>query len=173
MVTIRDARSGDAVRLAEIQARSWQAAYRGLLSEEFLDGLGPTSRLGFWTARLARVPPRWSVLVSQLGEHVTGFVTIGRCQDDDRVTREEGELYAMYLDPDRWGHGHGRELLRAAESRFHEEEYSDASLWVFRDNLRARRFYEIGGWEADGAQRRMVIGSDAVMAVRYAKVLST
>lgn len=171
MVAIRDARSEDAVRLAEIHASSWQATYRGLLSEGFLDALDATSRLDFWTARLARVPPRWAVLVSQVGEYVTGFATIGRCQDDDRVRREAGELYAMYLDPGRWGHGDGRGLLLAAEARFREEEYSDASLWVLRDNVRARRFYEMGGWEADGAHQRMVIGSDAVTALRYEKRL--
>jgi hypothetical protein len=29
--------------------------------------------------------------------------------------------------------------------------YSQATLWVLRGNVRARRFYEIGGWAADGA----------------------
>lgn len=167
MVTIRDARSEDAVRLAEIHTSSWQAAYRGVLSAEFLGALDATSRLDFWTARLARVPPRWAVLVSQVGESVTGFATIGQCQDDDRLTREAGELYAMYIDPVRWGHGDGRGLLLAVEDRFREEEYSDATLWVLRDNVRARRFYKMGGWEADGAKKRMVIGNDAVAAVRY------
>jgi ribosomal protein S18 acetylase RimI-like enzyme len=169
MITIRDARPGDAVRLAEIHALSWQTAYRGLLSDEFLDTLGPTSRLDFWTARLARVPPRWAVLVSQVEEEVTGFVTIGHCQDDDRNKPGSGELYAMYLVPEYWGRGHGRKLLLAAEVRFGEYDYADASLWVLRDNRRARRFYELGRWTVDGAEQRMVIGADAVVAVRYVR----
>ena len=171
MVAIRDARPGDAARLAEIHASSWQVAYRGVLSHEFLDTLSPTGRLDFWTTRLARIPPGWAVLVSKEENGITGFVTIGHCEDDDRFGSEAGELYAMYLAPEWWGRGHGRDLLVAAEARFREYHYTDASLWVLRDNRRARRFYEIGGWTADGARKRMVIGSEAVTAVRYVKVL--
>ena len=171
MATIRDARPADAARLAEIHAIAWQAAYRGVLTDAFLDGLTATSRLEFWNLRLARIPPRWSVLLTEVGQEVTGFVTIGQCQDGDRSYPESGELYAMYLDPAWWGAGQGRELLLAAEDRFVSDAYADASLWVLRDNHRARRFYELGGWQADGNEQRMVIGSDAVTAVRYGKSL--
>jgi len=167
MTYIRDAGPADAARLAEIHALSWKVAYRGLLSSAFLDGLDANSRLDWWIARLARIPPRWSVLVAERQGRVTGFVTIGHCDDNDRSTLEAGELYAMYVDPDHWGAGFGRDLLLSAEDRFRTDGYTDASLWVFADNQRARRFYEIGGWRADDAEKRMVIGSDAVTAVRY------
>ncbi|MDH5614925.1 MAG: GNAT family N-acetyltransferase, partial [Acidimicrobiia bacterium] len=100
-----------------------------------------------------------------------GFVTIGHCDDDDRRVPEAGELYAMYVEPDHWDGGFGRCLLLGAEDRFRASGYENASLWVLRDNQRARRFYEIGGWRTDGAQKRMVIGSDAVTAVRYVRDL--
>jgi GNAT superfamily N-acetyltransferase len=173
MLMIRDARPADAARLSEIHALAWQAAYRGMLSDDFLDDLAPTSRLDFWESRLIRVPPRWAVLVSENQDHLTGFATIGRCRDGDRNGPEDGELYAMYLAPEFWGLGHGRDLLLAVEARFREYLYSHVNLWVLRDNERARRFYEMGGWNANGAEQQMVIGTDAVTAVRYSKVLST
>ncbi len=77
----------------------------------------------------------------------------------------------MYVDPERWGRGLGRDLLLAAEDRFLADEYHDASLWVLRENLRARHFYERGGWFVDGAEQRMVIGTQAMMAVRYLRAL--
>jgi GNAT superfamily N-acetyltransferase len=77
----------------------------------------------------------------------------------------------MYVDPDRWGLGFGRALLFSAEDRFRADAYRDASLWVLRDNQRARRFYERGGWHNDLAEQRLVIGSDAVTAVRYLRYL--
>jgi len=169
MARIRDARPPDAARLAEIHVVSWQVAYRGVLADEFLDRLTSTTRLDWWTSRLARIPPRWAVLVTEDEGHVTGFVSIGHCADDDRSHSEAGELYAMYVDPLHWGLGFGRHLLVGAEERFRADAYTDASLWVLRDNQRARRFYELGGWRADGVEQRMVIGSDAVTAVRYLK----
>jgi ribosomal protein S18 acetylase RimI-like enzyme len=171
MALIRDAVAADAPRLAEIHAVAWRAAYRGLLSNEYLAGLTPTTRLDWWNSRLARVPPRWAILVAEDEGEVVGFVTIGHCDDDDRRPPFAGELYAMYVDPDRWGLGFGRELLFSAEDRFRADAYRDASLWVLRDNQRARRFYERGGWHPDLAEQRLVIGADAVTAVRYLRDL--
>ena len=164
---VRDARPADAVRLAEIEASSWQSAYRGVLSDAFLDGLTPTSRLDWWTARLARVPPRWAILVVEHQDRVAGFVTMGHCDDDDRRVPDAGELFAMYVDPADWGRGCGRKLLVDAEARFRRAAYRNASLWVLEGNLRARRFYRAGGWYPDGALKRMVIGAEAVTASRY------
>lgn len=168
---IRDAGPADAERLAEIHAISWKAAYRGLLGDAFLDELTPTSRLDWWISRLSRVPPRWAVLVVVDEVAVAGFVTIGHCDDDDRRVPAAGELFAMYLDPVCWGRGFGRTLLLAAEARLRADAYDDVSLWVLAENVRARRFYELGGWRADGSRRRMLIGSDAVTAVRYIRDL--
>ena len=171
MTWVRDARPADAARLAEIHAVAWQTVYRGVLADAYLDGLTPTARLDWWNSRLARVPARWAVLVSEDEKELTGFVTIGHCQDDDRSEPDAGELYAMYVDPGRWDRGIGRSLLLAAEDRFRTDAYANASLWVLRDNQRARRFYELGGWETDGAHKRMIIGSDGVTAVRYLREL--
>ena len=171
MGIIRDALPTDAARLAEIRTVSWQAAYQGLLADTFLAGLTIDARLDWWNARLARVPPRWAVLVAQDLQSVTGYATTGHCQDPDRNRTESGELYAVYVDPRYWGFGFGRQLLTGAEDRLRADGFSDASLWVFRDNQRARRFYELAGWGTDGAEKRMVIGSDAVTAVRYVRDL--
>jgi ribosomal protein S18 acetylase RimI-like enzyme len=171
MTHIRDAVPADVPRLAEIHVVSWQAAYRGVLSDAFLDGLTPSSRLAWWKSRLARVPTRWAVLVTLDGGTVTGFVSIGHCQDDDRRSSTAGEVYAMYVDPRYWGRGFGRDLLLGAEDRFRAEAYTDTSLWVLRDNQRARRFYELGGWQQGSRHKRMVIGLDAVTTVRYVRDL--
>ena len=168
---IRDARPADAVRLAAIHAVSWQAAYRGVLSDAFLDGLTPTTRLDWWKSRLARVPPRWAVLVVEGRRGVVGFATTGHCRDEDRRFEDAGELYAMYVEPDSWNLGYGRDLLEGAEDRLRADGYRTATLWVLRDNLRGRRFYETGSWQVDGAEQRLIIGSDAVTAVRYVREL--
>jgi GNAT superfamily N-acetyltransferase len=43
-VKVRQARDGDVPSIAEIHVRSWRAAYRGILSDELLDGLSVSER---------------------------------------------------------------------------------------------------------------------------------
>jgi ribosomal protein S18 acetylase RimI-like enzyme len=45
-VTLRDARRGDELAVAEVHVRSWQEAYRELMPAEFLAGLDPRDRAG-------------------------------------------------------------------------------------------------------------------------------
>jgi hypothetical protein len=40
-------------------------------------------------------------------------------------------------------------------------------LWVLAGNARARRFYEIAGWVADGAERTSEVFGATVSEVRY------
>jgi hypothetical protein len=43
-----------------------------------------------------------------------------------------------------------------------------AVLWVLEGNARARRFYERGGWAADGTTRDEPMGGEMTHQLRYA-----
>jgi hypothetical protein len=43
---LRRAEPGDAMDVARVHVRSWQAGYRGLLPDAYLDGLRPEERAG-------------------------------------------------------------------------------------------------------------------------------
>ncbi|MER6578988.1 hypothetical protein [Nonomuraea sp. NPDC001023] len=55
---IRKATPADAQAIAEIHVRSWQAAYRGLLPQDHLDGLDPAARRPGWERLLAATGAR-------------------------------------------------------------------------------------------------------------------
>ncbi len=172
MAQVRTAVPDDAAALAAVHVRSWQAAYRGVLSDTFLDSLTPETRLDWWRGRLARVPPRWDVLVAEEEGEVVGFASTGTTDDADRRDPTWGELYALYVEPGRWGRGVGQNLLEASETRLRKAGFTDALLWVVAENERARRFYEAGGWEEDGTSKIMFIGTEGVRVVRYTKVVA-
>jgi hypothetical protein len=48
VMDIRTARMQDVPEIAAVHVRSWQAAYRGLLPQAYLDGLDPGQRTGQW-----------------------------------------------------------------------------------------------------------------------------
>ena len=74
------------------------------------------------------------------------------------------ELVALHTLPESWGTGLGHrlltELLRQTEGR-------GLSLWVFKENDRARRFYEKHGFFTDGTER--VSEFDGATELRYVR----
>ena len=53
VMDIRPTRMEDIPEIAGVHVRSWQAAYRGLLPQGYLDGLDPSQRIGQWEESLS------------------------------------------------------------------------------------------------------------------------
>ena len=149
---IRAARVADASQIAVVHVRSWQGAYRGLLPQAYLDGLDPAQRVGRWERSLAEANDgRNGVLVADASATLLGFAGYAPTRDGDVDPARVGEIDAIYLLPSVWGKGLGRRLMGAALTRLAEAQFDQVTLWVLDSNVRARRFYEAGGWLADGA----------------------
>lgn len=130
--------------------RSWQAGYRGLVPQDYLDGLDPAARVDARRRSLQESDlPRSGTLVADDGR-VVGFAHIGPARDEEAAD-DVGEIWAIYLSPDAWGRGYGRELLSAALGQLARAGYRQVTLWVLDTNARARRFYEAAGFRSDGA----------------------
>lgn len=148
MAEVRDAVPEDAYAIATVHVASWRVAYRGLLPDAVLDGLSVPDRARIWAERLAALPPRCAGLLVVDGPTVLGFTFSGPARDDDDPAA--AELYAIYLDPDSWGRGHGSLLHAGTLDRLHAGGFTHACLWVLEANERALRFYHRHGWAASG-----------------------
>lgn len=167
-MTVRRAEPADAAAIAAVHVRSWQGAYRGLLPQEFLDGLSVERRVDGWEHRLADLDwPRSGTLVATDADEVVGFVDIAPTRDDDSDPDAVAELIAIYVLPGAFGTGVGRELMRAALTAMRDAGYGEATLWVLANNDRAIGFYEVGGWRPDGARKDDQIGGVSVTEARY------
>lgn len=170
VMSIRPARMQDVPEIAGVHVRSWQAAYQGLLPQAYLDGLDPAQRIGQWEQSLSAAD--WSdrgTLVADAGGPLSGFVSYGPARDDD--SGRAGEIYAIYLVPAAWDQGIGRQLMTTALACLGEAGFDQVILWVLDSNARARRFYEAGGWLADGAAKRDDSFGVPMTEVRYRRSL--
>ena len=161
---IRPARPEDARALAEVHAVTWEEAYRGLVPDEIIDRRDVDEREARWHEILAG-----NVSVTHVAEAegvVVGFVSVGPTRETDRLAW--GELQAIYLRAAHWGTGIASELMRAGEQELRDLGYSHATLWVLRDNPRARSFYEKHDWRVDGSEKEYVPG---IVEVRYEREL--
>ena len=109
--------------------------------------------------------------MADAGGRLSGFVSYGPARDDDADSRRAGEIYAIYLVPAAWDEGIGRQLMAAALDRLGEAGFDQVNLWVLDSNARARRFYEAGGWIADGAAKRDDSFGVPMTEVRYRRSL--
>ena len=149
---VRQAAAGDAMAIAVVHVRSWQAAYRGLMPQDYLDGLDPVRRRAQWDRLLADGGwPRAGVLVAEIDGQIAGFTALSPARDESEDRAQVAEIAAIYLAPEAWGTGVGRQLMGAALEALALAGYSQVILWVLDSNVRARRFYAAGGWQPDGA----------------------
>jgi ribosomal protein S18 acetylase RimI-like enzyme len=163
---IREAEPRDARAIAEVHVRSWRAAYRGQLTDEFLDGMTVEERLEQHRRGLEEAREDWRTWVAEDVGRIAGFAVTGPSEDAD-ATERTGEVYAIYLDPDRVGTGLGRELFERAVGDLRDRGFESATLWVLQTNERARRFYEVAGWATDGASSSERVDCEMRPTVRY------
>lgn len=129
VMDIRAARMEDVPQIAAVHVRSWQAAYRGLLPQAYLDGLDPGQRIGQWKRIVSAAEgSHGGTLVADAGGRLSGFVSYGPARDDDADSRQAGEIYAIYLVPAAWDEGIGRQLMAAALGHLGEAGFDQVIL---------------------------------------------
>ena len=164
---LRPATPDDAAAIARVHVESWQGAYAHVFPPERLAELSTDGRARWWRSQLADLPERTRVVVDVDAAEAAGFASVGPSRDADTDPARVGELYSIYVLPERWGSGVGRRLIGAAHGALDELGFQEAILWVLEDNPRARRFYEAAGWSLDGATKEDVFLGVRVTEVRY------
>lgn len=168
---IRPATVEDADSIGVVHVRAWQAAYRGVMPDTYLNSLRAEDRADMWRRWFESAQLHRHLLVVTVADIVTGFAVVGR-ENGSNDEGSVGELYAINLDPDWWGGGLGRSLLRAATDALRIDGYGAAVLWVVPQNLRARALYKSEGWTEDDVVRNEEVLGVIVSEVRYRRHLT-
>ncbi len=155
---VRPAVAGDSALLADIHVASWQAAYRGVFPDDYLDGLDRGARARWFRKAMGE---NRSIFVAP-DDRPAGFCWVGASPEEGW-----GEVFSIYVQPDQWGMGRGRDLLRAGEEELASQGFKKAYLWVLDSNRRARSFYERQGWALAKRIRLEEIAGTQVTEVRY------
>lgn len=167
MVAIRSAGIADVSTIAAINVRGWQAAFRNIIPEDFLDQMDAETKESFVGRVISRGPP-YHVAVAVEEETVIGYVMLGPPISEDLDASRVHELYSLYIEPDRIGTRLGHHLMDHVLEYLRNGEWNHAVLWTFQDAERASRFYERTGWFPDGAEKTEEIPEgNPVIQVRY------
>lgn len=163
---IRPASVEDSVAIARVHVASWQEAYRGILPDSFLSNLSVERRAQAWSNTLRQPAVDAYVAVDDSGI-VVGFASLEGSRDDE-ASHDVGEVTTIYVTPEEWGKGYGRALVRAIVDAARARGFGCVTLWVLKENVRARRFYEAFGFVFDGSEKTETGPEDVVFhVVRY------
>lgn len=165
---IRRAAPADVLSVARVHVRSWQSAYRSLLPDAYLDALNVEERAARYTFG-SPDPATPDTIVAEEGGTIRGFATTAPARDPD--AEGCGELAALYVHPDSWGHGFGAALVVAARERLVSAGFSHAVLWILAGNTRAERFYQRDGWRFEEVRRSGVRGGITIDEQRLRRLL--
>jgi ribosomal protein S18 acetylase RimI-like enzyme len=139
-VTLRPITKQDATTIAQLHIRSWRSAYRGILTDLYLDGAIEDERLATWRSRLDGSDSAGFGFVAEQGhEHPVGFVYAYPDADSEWGTLIDN----LHVMAEARGSGIGRRLMAAVAQQLPDvASHTRMHLWVFSANTAAIRFYE-------------------------------
>ena len=146
--------------IARVHIRSWQAAYAGILDQEFLSQLSVEERALRWEGILQKQESK--TLVALRDDKVVGFISYGHWRHEP-ASSEQGEIWALYAEPQSWRQGIGRALMAQALLDLRVLGYVDVSLWVLGRNERGVSFYKSCGFsQVEGSETQLELGGRQV-----------
>lgn len=153
---VRHAQMKDIPRIAEIIVFGKRAAYRPIFrnDEVSFNELQVCSVAGEYQKSPGKIK-NMRVYDDGIIRGVINFIDYG----------EEIELCDFYVDPFFKGKGFGRALIRFLMDEAKENKKKQIFLWVIKDNLSARRFYEKNGFKASGQEQ--LIDGTPIWDMRY------
>jgi GNAT superfamily N-acetyltransferase len=137
-VEIRLATTNDASAIARIHTESWRRHYRGMYSDQYLDGDLYADRLAAWTDKVARDERAFFTLIAEDAGQAVGFAHValdadliwGALVDNLHVSHaaQRGGIGSLLLD-------------RVARMVIARRPRSGLYLWVLEQNAAATAFY--------------------------------
>ena len=143
-IRVRLARGEDMLDVLVVRIASWREAYRGILPQEYLDGLRRATRIDL-------PPATWIVESDRI---VTGYLATDL--PGAHGVRETVEIRELYVHPNYWRNGLGAALFESCAEELAARGVRELYLWVLEANERGRRFYEAMGFGRVSGERKLV-----------------
>ena len=86
------------------------------------------------------------LIVAESDDNILAFAHLGPAQEHPG----DLEIYSFYAHPTHWGTGLARDFMNSVLKRARSRGYERVYLSALRESGRARRFYEIVGFQETG-----------------------
>ncbi len=158
LIDIRRVVPGDEKTLAYIQTESWKAAFAGILDEATLEKCTDPARAeAMYRGLIEENKGNGYILTAGGKPHCIAWWDAARDADFEG----KAELICIHSLPSGWRRGCGRLMTERVLADMRAAGFTEAMLWVFRDNHRARAFYEALGFSF-GSIEKLILGTSEI-----------
>jgi ribosomal protein S18 acetylase RimI-like enzyme len=167
--TIRMGVPADVEALARVSRLAYGATYQDIVPSVALAEWIETAP-AMWQAAFDHREPDgpWRPWVAERAGVIVGYATTSPGKDWWLPPPDgAGELTNLYLDPAAIGSGVGGALYDHAVADLRSRGFNPFVVWAFRDNHRARRFYEGRGLTIDVPDHDWVLAGVPCPIVRF------
>jgi GNAT superfamily N-acetyltransferase len=161
-IEIRRATVDDAPAIAQVRIDGWRTTYRGLIPDDYLDGMELQASIDLWNRVLGAQSTTANVFVATRDGEVVGFAAGNALPDPKHGA--DAELTAVYLRRDMQRSGIGHRLVAAVVAAQRAHGARAMIVWTIAGNKGARAFYENLGGELVVEQPFVWDGMDLVEA---------
>ena len=166
-ITIRLAKPDDALDMAEVHMRSWEAAYKDIIPMEYIKEINATRSVKF---KRIITDENTTQYVIQNGDKTVGIMCVVDTPQDDDADENVCELEGIYLHPDYYRQGIGTKAMEYVFDIARNWGKPIMTLWVFAENTNTIQFYEKCGFTADGKTKTYHFGK-MIGAIRMRRSL--
>lgn len=163
---IREANYNDALSIAKVHIDTWRTAYKGIVSDEYLNKMDYDAREKRWQKTIGEASKAGKYIFVAEDEEagVVGFASCGLERDGDKLYK--GELYAIYIIKEYQNRGIGKLLFNSVVNKFAQLKIDSMLIWALESNCTACRFYEANGGKKI-KERYISIGDDTLKEAAY------
>lgn len=142
-INIRKVKMGDTNTLALIQTESWKNAFKEILSKEDLEKYTDiNSVINLYNKLLKENIGNGFILSINGTPHCMAYWDKSR----DEEMKGYAEIICIHSLCNNWGKGYGTEMMNYILKDIKNSGFNKVMLWVFKENHRARKFYEKHGF---------------------------
>lgn len=163
-IKIRKIKPGDEAIVSRIQIESWKSAFAGILSQKELERNTDFENVKSMYENVLKkdLAQGWILLIDD-EPHCIAFW--GKSREVD--LSDYAELICIHSLQNRWSKGYGSMMLEKILDEMRMAGYKNAMLWVFKENNRARKFYEKHGFRISDKIKQL---GDAFEVMYYKKL---
>lgn len=160
-IKIDKVKIGDENILAHIQTESWKEAFSKIISKEDMKKYTDINKAREMYSMLLRKNIGNGFILSIDGNpHCIAYFDKSR----DEEYKDYAEIICIHSLAFNWGKGYGSIMMEYILKEIKEAGFKKVMLWVFKENNRARKFYEKHGFRLSDKSKEFC---DAIEVMYY------